>query len=194
MLDTPLTVPGRRRGLHQAVFKDPGFGVRRREESFHLDRGGTPAMKHLHMAASAISLSLVVILLPGSSSADPCKAIPDRGPFPAYLSRGAKFTGSVVYVGDGDSMCVAVGEGPQNWVEVRLEDFYAPELNEHGGKEAKIALERIAMGRRVECTAGHRTYDRVTAMCAIGHQDISQLLRVAGTAEGGRGKESPREP
>lgn len=176
------------------MFKDTGFGVRRREISFHLDRDGTPAMKRLHMAASAISLSLAVILLPGSSSADPCKAIPDRGPFPTYLSRGAKFSGPVVYVGDGDSMCVAIGEGPQNWVEVRLEDFYAPELHEPGGKEAKVALERIAMGRRVECTAGHRTYDRVTAMCAIGHQNISQLLRVAGIAEGGRGQQSQREP
>ena len=31
-----------------------------------------------------------------------------------------------------------------------MADFYAPELHEAGGPEAKAALERIAMGRRVE--------------------------------------------
>ena len=136
----------------------------------------------------AICLPLAALLVPGLSLADPCKAIPDRGPFPTYLKMGAKFSGPVVYIGDGDSMCVAVGEGAENWVEVRLEDFFAPELHEPGGKEAKAALEQIAMGRRVECTAGHRTYDRVTAVCEIGSQHISQLLRVAGVMEGGRGK------
>ncbi|HEY2355973.1 MAG TPA: hypothetical protein VGH86_00880 [Phenylobacterium sp.] len=71
---------------------------------------------------------VVAAALASSAAADPCKAIPDRGPAPAYLSSGATFSGPVVYVGDGDSLCVAVGEGPQNWVEVRLADFYAPEL------------------------------------------------------------------
>jgi micrococcal nuclease len=65
--------------------------------------------------------------------ADPCKAIPDRGPMPSYLYRGAHFSGPVVYVGDGDSLCVAVGQGPANWVEVRLEDFYSPELHSQSG-------------------------------------------------------------
>ncbi len=38
-----------------------------------------------------------------AAKADPCKAIPDRGPMPSYLHRGAHFSGPVVYVGDGDS-------------------------------------------------------------------------------------------
>ncbi|MCC6581032.1 MAG: hypothetical protein IT440_11380 [Phycisphaeraceae bacterium] len=37
-----------------------------------------------------------------AAKADPCKAIPDRGPMPSYLHRGAQFSGPVVYVGDGD--------------------------------------------------------------------------------------------
>jgi micrococcal nuclease len=64
-----------------------------------------------------------------AAKADPCKAIPDHGPMPSYLHRGAHFSGPVVYVGDGDSLCVAFGQGPANWVEIRLEDFYAPELH-----------------------------------------------------------------
>src|SRR5437899_9917249 len=75
-----------------------------------------------------------------AASADPRKAIPDHGPAPPYLSPGSTFAGPVTYVGDGDSLCVAVGQGPENWVEVRLEDFYAPELHEPAGPAAKATL------------------------------------------------------
>ena len=135
----------------------------------------------------AIALSLAALLFPGLSLADPCKAIPDRGPLPAYLKKGTPFSGAVVYIGDGDSMCVAVEEGPENWVEVRLADFYAPELAAQGGREAKAALERIAMGRRVECRAQHRSYDRVVALCRLRGVSLGDLLRGAGGREGGRG-------
>nr|QQZ51140.1 hypothetical protein JKL49_08415 [Phenylobacterium glaciei] len=47
----------------------------------------------------------------------------------------------MAYVGDGDSM--AVGQGNQNWVEVRVADFHAPDLRAPGGAQAKAALERI---------------------------------------------------
>lgn len=39
----------------------------------------------------------------------------------------------MVYIADGDSLCVEVSPGPAGWVEVRLADFYAPELSEPGG-------------------------------------------------------------
>ena len=39
-----------------------------------------------------------------AAHADPCKAIPDKGPMPDYLSPGARFAGPVAYVGDGDSL------------------------------------------------------------------------------------------
>jgi hypothetical protein len=71
-----------------------------------------------------------------TAMADPCKAIPDQGPMPTYLQPGARFSGPVVYVGDGDSLCVGVGPQPDAWVEVRLADFTAPELNEPGGPQA----------------------------------------------------------
>jgi hypothetical protein len=62
-------------------------------------------------------LSLASLGLAGPALADPCKAIPDRGPAPAWLAPGARFSGPVVYVGDGDSLCVAVGPGASSWVE-----------------------------------------------------------------------------
>lgn len=122
--------------------------------------------------------------------ADPCEAIPKKGPAPPeYVRRGAVFSGPVVYVGDGDGLCVKVGPRKGlDWVEVRLADFYAPELDEPGGREAKSALERVAMGRHAQCVAEGKSWDRSVARCAIGDVSIGDLLRGAGVEEGGRGR------
>ena len=124
----------------------------------------------------------------GLAKADPCKAIPDRGPMPSYLAAGRTFQGSVVYVGDGDSICVATGEGPAGWVEVRVSDFYAVELSAPGGQNAKAALERTAKGKRAICVAEHRSHDRVVARCTIGGVSIGDRMRRAGVPEGGNGR------
>lgn len=112
--------------------------------------------------------------------ADPCTA-----PLP---SAGTNFSGQVRYVGDGDSLCVGTSSDPSTWIEVRVADFYAPELHTPEGPKSKAALERIAMGRAVSCTAGRRSYDRVVAKCTIGGASIGELMRRAGVAEGGRGR------
>jgi micrococcal nuclease len=106
---------------------------------------------------------------------------------PPYLRPGAVFKGPVVYVGDADSLCVGVGPRGVGWVEVRLADFYGPELQEPGGPAAKASLERIAMGRTVICTAGRRSYDRVVARCTLQGVSLGDRMRSAGVAEGGRG-------
>ena len=110
---------------------------------------------------------------------------------PVFLSPGKVFSGPVTYVGDGDSLCVEVGSSPRgrehdHWVEVRVADFYAPELSAPGGAQAKAALERIAKRRRVECVAGRRTYDRVAATCRLRGVSLGDLMRQAGVQEGGR--------
>jgi len=133
--------------------------------------------------ALAVTLSLVTPAL-----ADPCKAIPDGGPMPSTLYPGAIFSGPVTYVGDGDSLCVAVGPGPGNLVEVRLEDFYAPELHEPDGEAAKRALSQLVMRRRLTCVAGRRSYDRVVASCTLNGRSVGDLLRSNGEREGGRGR------
>lgn len=122
------------------------------------------------------------------AQADPCKAISDKGPMPAYLSKGRTFSGPVTYVGDGDSLCVSVKPGAAGMVEVRIADFYAPELHGPGGREAKQALERVALAKRAVCTAQHRSYDRVVATCRIGGVSIADLMRREGISEGGNGR------
>ena len=128
-----------------------------------------------------------LLALAAPALADPCKAIPDRGPLPAYLARGSIFSGPVVYIGDGDSLCVAVASGPENWVEVRVADFYAPELNTPEGKRAKATLERLVKGKRAVCRAEKRSYDRIVAHCEVGGRSIGELMTASGVAEGGRG-------
>lgn len=143
-------------------------------------------MRPLGAVLGAVSLTITAMIA-SSALADPCKAIPDQGPMPAQLRPGARFEGSVTYVGDGDSLCVAVGPGPQNWVEVRLADFYAPELRALGGQQAKAALERIASGQRTSCVASHRSHDRVVAQCWIAGVSVGDRMRAAGVREAGNG-------
>ncbi len=148
------------------------------------------------MTRGRIALAFGAAILATPAAADPCRLIPDRGPVPPQLAPGRPFSGPVVYVGDGDSLCVDVGRGfpavesagGASWVEVRLADFYAPELAEPGGPEARDALARIAKGRRVECVAGRRTYDRVAASCTLRGVSLGDLMRRAGIREGGRGR------
>jgi endonuclease YncB( thermonuclease family) len=132
-------------------------------------------------------LFLLAVGAASAALADPCKAIPDRGPAPDWLAPGATFSGRVTYVGDGDSLCVAVGSGPSQWVEVRLEDFYAPELHAPGGEAAKQALARVAFGRKLICRASHQSYDRIVAACTRDGAPLGELLRGSGVVEGGRG-------
>jgi micrococcal nuclease len=140
-------------------------------------------------ATSWGALAVAFALAPVSMAlADPCKAIPDKGPMPAHLKPGSTFSGPVSYVGDGDSLCVALGPSPADWVEVRIADFYAPELHEPGGQEAKAALEWIARGRRVECVAQHRSYDRVVAVCRLQGVSLGYRMRRAGGGKGGLGQ------
>lgn len=150
-----------------------------------------------------IRLAIIAALIAGPALADPCHAIPDKGPMLTWLHKGVTFSGPAVYVGDGDSLCIDVGTRKplssvfewgsrptksDDWVEVRLADFYAPELHDAGGREAKTALERIVRGKRLTCVAEHRGYDRMVATCRIDGVSIGDRMRRAGVIEGGRGR------
>ena len=140
------------------------------------------------LSAATLTLALLVA---APALADPCTAVPDRGAMPDWLRSGRTFSGPVTYVGDGDSLCVAAVPGRERdrstWVEVRVADFYAPELSEAGGPAAREALRRIAMGRTLECRAGRRSWDRVVATCRLEGEALGALMVRAGVAEGGRG-------
>jgi endonuclease YncB( thermonuclease family) len=119
--------------------------------------------------------ALTLAALASPALADPCEA-----PLP---EKGDAFSGEVTYIVDGDGFCVGKDQGG---IEVRLADFNACELNEEGGQAAKLNLRKIAFGKHVECVAGDRSYDRVVANCVIDGQRVGEVLRRAGTCEGGR--------
>lgn len=140
------------------------------------------------------ALAVLIFAAASPALADPCKAIPDRGPPPSWARAGYTITGAVQYVGDGDSVCVSPSTDPRTWVEIRLADFYAPELSEPGGKPARDAMVRITRGRQVTCRAtrgdGGRvvSYDRLVAVCRIGSVSLGDMMRANGVSEGGRGR------
>lgn len=126
------------------------------------------------------ALLVSLLLVPITAAADPCTA-----PLPPP---GTTFSGTVRYVGDGDSICVGNASSGATWVEVRVADFYAPELHASGGPQAKVTMQQIALGKTVQCVAGKRSYDRVVAQCTLNGTSLGDLMRRAGISEGGRGR------
>lgn len=118
----------------------------------------------------------------GGSQATAAHADPCNAPLP---HQGETFTGRVAYVGDGDSLCVT---GAGGLIEIRVADFYAVELHEPGGQDAKARASRALMDRTLVCRADHRSYDRIVAWCSLNGTPLGQVLRAAGVREGGRGR------
>jgi len=135
------------------------------------------------MSRHRVQFALVVAMC--CAAAVPAFADPCTAPLPAP---GTAFAGTVRYVGDGDSLCVGASGDPTTWVEVRIADFYAPELHAPGGELAKAALTRIALGKRAQCLAGQRSYDRVVAECHVNGRSIGDAMRAVGVREGGNGR------
>ena len=128
--------------------------------------------------------TLAMIALPAISKADPCEGrLPSRA--------GAVFAGNVRYVGDGDSLCVGRTTDPNEWIEVRLADFDAPELREAEGPRSRDLLSVLTRGRQVECTAttGRSgrviSHDRVIATCRLNGRRLGDLLRSQRAPQGG---------
>lgn len=127
-----------------------------------------------------LRMTLVTILL-SLTAATMARADPCEGRLPR--SHGETFSGAVRYVGDGDSLCVGRTWDPNEWIEVRLADFDAPELRERDGRRSRDILTRMTRGRQVSCMAVRGrsgrvvSHDRVIATCRLDGQRLGDLLR-----------------
>jgi hypothetical protein len=65
-------------------------------------------------------------------------------------------------------------------------DFYAPQLHEPGGAQAKRRLERIVAGKSARCRAG-RSCDRDIGYRMLGGLPLGRLIEAAGGIQDGRG-------
>lgn len=139
-------------------------------------------------AALAAAALLLASAICSPALADPCEA-----KVTGYKP-GQQIAGPVRYIVDGDGLCIGPTADPRTWLEVRLADYYAPELNEPGGPEAKDMLARLVAGREITCTVrrgdGGRTtsYDRLIAVCAYRGRPVADAMREAGLREGGNGR------
>lgn len=137
----------------------------------------------IRLSLAALALALVAT----QAQADPCTA-----PVSGYRP-GQVISAPISYSGDGDSLCLALGRDPSQWLEIREADWMAPELNEPGGREAKRVMDRL-VGRRAVCTVERgkngrtSSFDRVIAACRVDGVPIGVRMRAAGIAEGGRGR------
>ncbi len=136
------------------------------------------------MLIRVLFVAIAMIALPAVAHADPCEGeLPSRS--------GQVFSGTVRYVGDGDSICVGKTTDPNEWIEVRLADFDAPELREPDGRRSREVLLELAHDREVSCMATRGrsgrvvSHDRVIATCQLGGQTLGDLLRERGAPEGG---------
>jgi endonuclease YncB( thermonuclease family) len=145
------------------------------------------ALSSAAWTGAGAAAAVVGLLSATAALADPCTA-PVSG-----FRAGQTFAGEVRYVGDGDSICVSPSADPSTWIEVRIADFYAPELHAAGGIAARSAMVRIASGKSARCTAvigdhGRLTsYDRVIAICRIGGESLGDLMRASRVRQGGNG-------
>lgn len=103
--------------------------------------------------------------------------------------RGEPFEGPVLWIIDGDGLCVPGPDG--RLIEVRLHGFNAPEWSEPGGVEAFDDLAFLTLGREIRCVPLARSYDRIVADCTLDGVLIGDLLRAEGHPEGGRGHRRP---
>jgi hypothetical protein len=81
-------------------------------------------------------------------------------------ARGESFTGTVLQVIDGRTLCVASGPTPDRWVRVRLTDI--------GPGLPRGALMAAAFAREVTCVASAPDAEGVAAVCIVDGRRVGE--------------------
>lgn len=81
---------------------------------------------------------------------------------------------TVTRVIDGDTLDVKLDSGP---LRVRLYSIDAPETNQPGGKQARLALSELVQGKRVQLQPIEQDrYDRLVATVFVHEMDVNREL------------------
>jgi hypothetical protein len=116
----------------------------------------------------ALALGLAALILPrGEARAE---ELPGTAACTATAPEaGAVFSGPVLQVIDGRTLCVADGPTPDHWVRVRLSDI--PQ------GEARGSLMAAAFAKDVICIADKRDRDGVVGRCIFDGSPLGDLVR-----------------
>jgi len=119
----------------------------------------------VHIAAMAmVAATVAPLVCPTAPTQRPARLAPAVAAecTASAPARGAAFTGTVLQVIDGRTLCVAFGPTPDHWVRVRLSDA--------GDGLPRGALMASAFAKQVTCVASQTDGEGVEAVCtADGH-------------------------
>lgn len=125
-------------------------------------------------AVFAAGLSLCAAAAPATAApAQPC-----RGPAPVA---GAEIRGPVLHVIDGETICVALGYAPDQWIRLRLADAPVPPAIRRVSNREEADPKRVMMAAAFAKMADCRTeLDRdreVVAVCTVDGVPLGRALR-----------------
>jgi micrococcal nuclease len=108
----------------------------------------------------------------GSALAQPCSG---RAPEP-----GQNFRGPVLYVEDGERICVALGATPDRWVPLVLADSPLQTIS-NSGADPRKALMASAFAQDVDCQVLDVVAGEIVAACSLSGAPLGRLMRQPAT-------------
>lgn len=116
-----------------------------------------------------VAATAAPLVCPPASLQQPARAGPPPAPAACTAdapAQGSPFTGTVLQVIDGRTLCVAFGPTPDRWVRVRLTDA--------GDGLPRGALMASAFAKEVTCVASAAEGDGVAAVCTADGRSVGR--------------------
>jgi len=125
-------------------------------------------------AVFAAGLSLCAVAGPATAApAEPCS-----GPHPVA---GVQIRGPVLHVIDGDTICVALGYAPDEWIRLRLADAPVPSairrVSNREETDPRSVMMAAAFAKMAECRTELDANRDVVAVCTVHGVPPGRALR-----------------
>jgi hypothetical protein len=133
--------------------------------------------RHLRtwIGSVVFAAGLALCGLVGGAQAAP--AGPCTGPRPVA---GVEIRGPVLHVIDGETICVALGYAPDEWIRLKLADAPAPSpirrVSSRAEPDPKSVMMAAAFARMAECRTELDRSGEVVAMCTVDGVPLARAL------------------
>ncbi len=128
------------------------------------------------IGSAVFTAGLSLFAAAGEASAAPAE--PCTGPHPVA---GVQVRGPVLHVIDGDTLCIALGYRPDEWIRLRLADapVTSPVRRVSNREEAdpRAVLMAAAFARTAECVTQLDRRGEVVAVCTVDGVPIGRAMR-----------------